>query len=396
LTYNAPFTNSLEANGTNPTPTSGGIFLQESVGFTAPNGGVDAGGFPRIEDPNIKPQATNEYSLTTEYQLNNYSSVKIGYVGESSSHLIQANRPNQLHTPCVIDGVVTDPNANPTGCAAVDPAPFLALVGENGFVFQTIAEGAGAYNGLQAQYRQRTNKGLEFTVNYAFAHAFSNSAGFFGVSGTNSQGPYPQNMYDNHAEWGPTAADIRHSVNGTLVYALPFGKGRAYANHVNGFLDAAIGGWKVAMTGIAYSGLPVTVSANDQALVNNQCCSSRPNEIANIKVKGHSLQNWFGGISPAGGKLGSLKYADPAVGTFGAVHPGSERGPGFQQYDASLFKDFTIYHENHLGVRVDAYNLFNLTSLGQPSNNFDGGNFGQITSVSSANRQLTISAKYQF
>ena len=293
LTYNAPFTNSLEANGTNPSPNSGGIFLQESVGFTAPNGGTDAGGFPRIEDPNIKPQATNEYSLTTEYQLNNFSSVKIGYVGEQSSHLIQANRPNQLHTPCVIDGVVTDPNANPTGCAAVDPAPFLALVGENGFVFQTIAEGAAAYNGLQAQYRQRTNKGLEFTLNCAFAHAFSNSAGFFGVSGTNSQGPYPQNMYDNHAEWGPTAADIRHSLNGTLVYALPFGKGRAYAGHVNGFLDAAIGGWKVAMTGIAYSGLPVTVSANDQALVNNQCCSSRPNEISDKKVTSHSLENWF-------------------------------------------------------------------------------------------------------
>ncbi len=396
LTYNAPFTNSLEANGTNPTAGSGGLFLSESNGFTSPNGGVDAGGFPRIEDPNIKPQATNEYSLTTEYQFNNYSSLKVGYVGELSQHLIQANRPNQLHTPCVIDGVVTDPNANPTGCAAVDPAPFLALVGENGFVFQTIAEGAAEYNGLQVQYRQRTNKGLEFTLNYAFAHAFSNSAGFFGVSGTNAQGPYPQNMYDNHAEWGPTAADVRHSLNGTLVYALPFGKGRAYANTVNGFVDAAIGGWKVAMTGIAYSGLPVTVSANDQALVNNQCCSSRPNEIANIKVKGHSLDNWFGGITPTGGVRGSAKYALPAVGTFGDVAPGSERAPGFQQYDMSLFKDFTLYHENRLGVRVDAYNLFNLTSLGNPDGNFSGGTFGQITSVKSAPRQLTISAKYQF
>jgi hypothetical protein len=400
LTYNAPFANSLEASGTNPSPGSGGIFLQEKNGFTAPNGGADVGGFPRIEDPNIKPQATNEYSLTAEYQLNNYSSVKVGYVGEESAHLIQANRPNQLTKPCVVDGAVQDPN-NPTytaACAAVDPAPFLALVGENGFVFQTIAEGAASYNALQVQYRQRAYKGLEFTANYAFAHAFSNSAGFFGVAGTNAQGPYPQNMYDNHAEWGPTAADVRHSVNGTLVYALPFGLGRTYANHVNRFVDAAIGGWKVAMTGIAYSGLPVTVSANDQALVNNQCCSSRPNEIANIKVKSHSLQNWFGGISSGamGKPLGDLKYADPVVGTFGDVAPGSERAPGFQQYDMSLFKDFTVYHENRLGVRVDAYNLFNLTSLGNPNGNFDSGNFGQINSVKSANRQLTISAKYQF
>jgi hypothetical protein len=397
LPYNAPFANSLEANGTNPTPGNGGLFLQETNGFTAPNGGADVGGFPRIEDPNIKPQATNEYSLTTEYQFNNVSSIKVAYVGELSEHLIQAARPNQLTAPCIIGGVVTDPNANPTGCAQVDPAPFLALVGENGFVFQTIAEGAANYNALQVQYRQRAYKGLEFTVNYALAHAFSNSAGFFGVAGTNSQGPYAQNAYDNRSEWGPTAADIRNSANGTLVYSLPFGIGKTYASHVNHLVDEVIGGWKLSMTGIAYSGLPVTVGANNVALVNNQCCSSRPNQISDIKVKSHSLNNWFGGITAAGSTVnGSAKYAAPATGTFGDARPGTERGPYFQQYDASLFKDFTIYHENRLGFRVDAYNLFNLTSLGQPSNNFSGGNFGQITSVSSVNRQLTVSAKYQF
>ncbi len=99
--------------------------------------------------------------MTTEYQLNNSSSFKASYVGELSQHLIQAMRPNQLTRPCIIDGVVTDPNADPTGCAAEDPAPFLSLVGENGFVFETVYQGAANYNGLQAQYRQRTHQGLE-------------------------------------------------------------------------------------------------------------------------------------------------------------------------------------------------------------------------------------------
>jgi outer membrane receptor protein involved in Fe transport len=390
LTYNAPFANSFEANGTNPNSVNSGLFLQETDGFTNPNGGADAGGFPRIEDPNIKPQSTNEYSLTTEYQVNNFSSLKISYVGELSQHLIQAARPNQLTQPCVIDGVVTDPNANPSGCAVVDPAPFLALFGENAFVFQTISEGAANYNGLQVQYRQRTHKGLEYTVNYAYAHAFSNSAGFFGVSGTNAQGPYAQNAYDNHAEWGPTGSDVRNSLNGTAVYELPFGIGKTYASNVNHFVDELIGGWKASMTAIVYSGLPVTVSANNVALVNNQCCSSRPNQISNAKITSHTLNNWFGGIT------GAEKYSQPVAGTFGDAHNGTERAPGFQQYDMSLFKDFTVYHENRLGFRVDAYNVFNLTSLGNPSNNFSGGNFGQITDVKSSPRQLTLSAKYQF
>ena len=339
LTYNAPFANSLEANGTNPTADSGGLYLMETAGFTAPNGGADVGGFPRIEDPNIKPQATNEYSLTTEYQLNNYSSFKVSYLGELSQHLIQALRPNQLTRPCVIGGVVVDPNAtaNVGPCSVEDPAPFLSLVGENGFVFATVSQGAANYNGLQAQFRQRTHQGLEFTVNYAYAHAFSNSAGFFGVSGTNAQGPYAQNQYDNHAEWGPTASDVRHSVNGTAVYDLPFGSGKMFASNANRAVSELIGGWKLSMTAIAYSGLPVTVSANNVAMVNNHCCSSRPNQISNAKVTSHTLDNWFGGIT------GNAKYQAPVAGTFGNAHNGTERAPGFQQYDMSLFKNFTVY-----------------------------------------------------
>jgi outer membrane receptor protein involved in Fe transport len=390
LTYNAPFANSLEASGTTPTAGNPGLFLTETAGFTAPNGGADIGGFPRIEDPNIKPQQTNEYSLTTEYQLNNFSSFKLSYVGELSQHLIQAARPNQLTRPCIINGVVTDPNADPTDCAAEDPAPFLSLVGENGFVFETVAQGAADYNGLQAQYRQRTHQGLEFTVNYAYAHAFSNSAGFFGVSGTNAQGPYAQNAYDNHAEWGPTASDVRHSLNGTAVYELPFGTGKMFAGNANRAVNEAVGGWKLSMTAIAYSGLPVTVGANNVALVNNQCCSSRPNQISNAKVTSHSVDQWFGGIT------GNAKYSQPVAGTFGNAHTGTERAPGFQQYDMSLFKNFTVFRENTLGFRADAYNVFNITSLGNPSNNFSGGNFGQITDVKSAARQLTLSLKYQF
>jgi hypothetical protein len=400
LTYNAPFANSLENQGSNATTTTPGTYIQETAGFTAPNGAVNAGGFYRTEDPNIKPQATNEYSLTTEYQLSNFSSVKVGYVGELSQHLIQAAEGNQLYTPCVINGVVTDPNANPTGCATVDPAPFLKLVGENGFVFETASRGAADYNALQVQYRQRTHKGLEFTVNYAYAHAFTNSAGFFGIAGASTQGPYAQNAYDNHAEWGPAGSDVRHSVNGTGVYALPFGIGKAYASHVNHAVDELIGGWKLAMTAVVYSGLPVTITANDAALVNNNCCASRANQISNIKVKSHSLNNWFGGLTgpdPTNpSNIINLKYTTAVpTGTYGTAHVGSERAPGFQQYDASLFKDFAIYHEHKIGFRVDAYNVFNLTSLGNPSTT-PGNGFGQITSVKSVPRALNVSAKYQF
>ncbi len=393
LTYNPPFELSSEASGVNPTTAGPGIFLQETAGFTSPAGLSNPGGFYRTEPQDIKPQETNEYSLTTEYQFNNYSSMTIGYVGESSSHLIQAVEGNQLHQPCVIGGVV-QANPNSAQCAQVDPAPFLNLVGQGGFLFETRTEGAASYNALQAQYRQRTAKGLEFTVNYAYAHAFTDSAGFFGIAGANTQGPYAQNAYDSHAEWGPTGSDVRHSLNGNAVYALPFGRGNQYLSHAGRLLDIAIGGWKASMTALVYTGLPVTISANDEALVNNQCCSSRPNQISGVHIKGHSLNNWFGGSDKT---TIFTKYATPAAGTYGSAPVGSERAPGFQQYDFSFFKDFAIYHEQKLGFRADMFNAFNLTSLGNPSNNFSNpSNLGQITSVKSVPRQIQFSAKYQF
>jgi hypothetical protein len=398
LTYNAPFANSLENQGTAPTKTTPGVSIAETSGFTAPNGAVNSGGFYRTEDPNIKPQQTNEYSLTTEYELNNFTSFKIGYVGELSQHLIQAVEGNELATPCMINGVPVDSNANAAACALSDPAPFLKLVGQNGFVFETASRGTANYNALQAQYRQRTRKGLEFTVNYAYARAFTNTVGFFGIAGVNGPSPYAQNSYNNHADWGPAGSDVRHSVNGTAVYALPFGIGRTYASHVNHFVDEFIGGWRASMTAIAYSGLPVTISGSDNAFVNNNGGAARANQISNIKVTSHSLNNWFGGLtSTTNGVTVNNKYLSAVPnGTFGTAAVGTERAPGFQQYDMSLFKEFAVYHENKIGFRVDAYNVLNLTSLGNPDSGAGDSNFGQITSAKSVPRALNLSAKYQF
>jgi outer membrane receptor protein involved in Fe transport len=391
ITYNPPFQSSLEETGTSASTASTGTSYQVTNGFSA-NANINAsnGGLLRSIAPNLQPQYTNEYSLTTEYQINNFSTFKLGYVGELSQHLIQAANANQLNMPCILNGVVQT-NGGATGCSAVDPAPYLALVGQTGTLFETVSEGMANYNALQVQYRQRTHLGLEYTLNYTYARAMTNATGFFGVSGINGPSPYAQNAYNNHAEYGPSGGDVRNAVNGTLVYELPFGRGKVFGTQVNHFVDEAIGGWKVAMTGIVYSGAPVTITANDLAGTNNK--ASRPNQISNIKVKTHTVNNWFGGLTS--GPTGN-KYADPLPGQYGNASNGTERAPGYQQYDLSAYKDFTIYHEQKIGFRMDAFNLFNITSLGAPNNNFESNTFGQITSVRSPQRQIQFSAKYQF
>jgi hypothetical protein len=76
---------------------------------------------------------------------------------------------------------------------------------------------------------------------------------------------------------------------------------------------------------------------------------------------------------------------------------GDLRGPGYVAYDASAFKNFTVFREQTLGFEVDAYNLLNHVNWQNPSTSSGTpGTFGEITGVRGQERHLQIAAKYTF
>ena len=84
------------------------------------------------------------------------------------------------------------------------------------------------YNALQVVLRQRvSNSGLEYTVNYTYGKAMTNSLGNYALNVNGYSGAF-QNYYDSAADYGPAGYDIAHNFSGTAVYALPFGHGKKY------------------------------------------------------------------------------------------------------------------------------------------------------------------------
>jgi hypothetical protein len=401
LTYNPPFQPSFEATGTSPSAAGPGVSFTLENGFSSAGNANFSGTTYRAWDSHLRPSTVGEYSLTTEYAVSNTISLTLGYVGETGQHLIQAVAENQLHVPCVVGGAVSN-NPNSDACAASDPAPFQALVGQGGSVVGTASEGAMNYNALQISLRQRATHGLEYTLNYSYGRAMTNTIGFFGVPDINGPSPYAENAYNNHAEYGPAGQDIRNNVNGTMVYALPVGRGKEFLGNSNRIVDEAIGGWKLSGTGIAYSGFPVTPNDNNiNAYTNNK--AQRPNMIRPLHIVNRSFNNWFGTdpsatacAQGAANDNGKCAFQQPLDGTYGDAAVGSLRGPGFQQYDFSAFKDFSVFREYTLGFRVDAFNAFNITSYENPDNTVQDATFGQITSVRSSPRQLQLSANIKF
>ena len=341
---------------------------------------------------NMQPAYVNEYSLTTEYAFTPELSLTAGYLGESGHHLADYRNGNQLTLAQAITIA--------QGGTAV--APFASLVGQGGILLITESEAEMNYSAGQLSLRQRTHRGLEYTLNYTYAKSLTNSAGNYGVPNTSGSNGSYQDGYNGRADWGPSGMDIRHSLNFIGVYDLPFGRGRAYGSGANSVLDAVFGGWKLSASAFLYSGFPITINGPNNSNTNTYG-QARSNQYRKLIVHGRSINNWWGtdpsAVGCTGPDNGICAYGAAYNGglpAFGTARINTERAPGYRQVDTSLFKDVHVWREQIVGFRADFFNIFNIASYGNPDNGVTDSNFGQISSVRSPPRQIQLSLHYAF
>jgi hypothetical protein len=258
------------------------------------------------------------------------------------------------------------------------------------------------YNAGQLTLRQRTHHGLEYTLNYTYSKAMTNSSGNYGTPNINgSDGAY-QDGYNGHADYGPSGMDVRHSLNFVGVYELPYGRGRTYGSGANPFLDAVLGGWKLSTSAFLYSGFPITINSPNNSNTNSYG-QARANQYRHLTVHNRSINNWWGTdpstVGCSGADNGVCAYGvayNNGLPAFGTAAINTERAPGYRQVDTSLFKDFHVWREQVVGFRADFFNIFNIASYGNPDNNVQDSTFGLISSVRSPARQIQLSLHYAF
>jgi hypothetical protein len=385
LTENPPFEHSFTAQAITPSTTSGGAPLRVQNGFATAPGNVTVSNTQYYAwAANLRPSFVQEFSLTSEYEINNQTSFQVGYIGETGQHLIVPENANQWPTPCT------------TKCTN---APFYNLVGQTGSVKVTASEAMSNYNALQAIVRRRQQNGLEYTINYTYAKSMTNNSGFYGVPGVDGASAYWQNAYDPQADYGPSGFDIRHNLTATGYYELPFGHNKRFGGSWNNVMNEVIGGWKIAGSGTLYTGFPITISGPDNANVN--ALAARANRYRALKIVDRSVHNWFGtdpsAVPCSGASNGACAYGPELPNTFGTAGVGTERGPAFRNMDLSLFKTFVLTEGGQsLDFRSDFFNAFNIASYEDPASSVSSTNFGQITSTRSLQREIQLSARYHF
>ena len=390
LTLNPPFF--VDAScGIGLPCASGAPYLAVTSGFYRPADANVYAGNVRAWQPTIKPALVQQYNLTTEYQINNYTSLNVAYLGQIGDHLVDPREGNQR--ACLTCALPI------TTLSAKNPA--LSQIAN---ISYSESEAVMNYNSLQITARHHTHNGLELLANWTYSKGLSNNLGYYGAGGGagDSQSAYWQDAYNGRGDYGPEFFDARHNVSVSGVYQLPFGRGRQYASSVNRLTDEAIGGWKVGTIMSFHTGFPITVASNSFYSASVNARAARGNHLRPLKVVGRTETNWFGTDPSAvgcasGTDNGTCAYSEQSATAFGNAAVGSERAPGYKQVDLSLSKDFAVTEASYFEFRSDFLNAFNLVSLAPPANNISpGNNFGQITSTVNEPRNIQLALKFVF
>jgi hypothetical protein len=96
------------------------------------------------------------------------------------------------------------------------------------------------------------------------------------------------------------------------------------------------------------------------------------------------------------GYLNRAAFAAPAPGTLGNHRNNSIEGPGYWTVDVALSRLVGFGDRNRLELRAEVFNLLNNFNWGNPTTNYDSGNFGRITSMSGSPRIMQFGIKYGF
>jgi hypothetical protein len=358
-------------------------------GFTDVIARNQVAGLLRVWNPDLRPQFTQQWNVTLEYQITNTASVSAAYVAHAATHLVAPTDWNQARP---------DPGAPSTWRPLQQRRPLYSVWPLATAISGTDSPANSNYNALQMSGRQRLAKGLEFLMTYTWSKTITDNIGYYGSGGTAGAVFYQGNAYNRRGDRGRAIFDSSHVFNFSGVYDLPFGKGRKWGNDWHPVANAIFGGWGVASIVHAHSGFPMTIRATDVSLQAPRG-GGRPNRLG----RGPSSNQNARAAGVPGSSASWLDYSAftlPPQGSFGNSGIGVVEAPGFFNWDFSVGKKFYVRSEaRYLDFRAEFFNILNTPSFSPPDVTWTPtaqATFGKINGTISAPRIIEFALKFHF
>jgi hypothetical protein len=386
-------------------PPGSSLGLLNDVGFTA------VGPIPSM-DSAVPYEQSWSFGIQRELPANIL--VDANYVGKKGTHLYfggangldylgpQIEHYNSSQISSLLSyvnnpfsGIITDPNSTlsaGTVQAYQLQLPFPQFTGLNG---DSPPWANSIYNAFELRVEKRFSHGLQFLTTYTWSKSIDDASSTDGsVTWLGGVANGPEDPNNRKLERGLSTFDIPQVVQFSYVYELPIGRNKPFLANMPRVLNAVVGGWQTNGIWRFSDGRPLLLTlSGGQSLPTYG--SQRPNLNGALACNGGSdyLTNYFSNPQvlsvPAPFTIGTAPRAD-----------GSCRQPGQANATLSLFKEFplSILREGaHMEFRLEAFNAFNHPYFNGPNTQFNGGNFGQITStVGGTDREVQLALKLYF
>jgi len=257
------------------------------------------------------------FNLNVEKSLGRSAVLQVGYVGSAGHKL----------------SVMRDINRN---------GAFNAQYPNYGSIIQLNSIGNSNYNSLQTTVKIRTWHGFTSQFAYTWAHALDFVTEYRGV--------IPFDSFNLRQEYGSGDFDTRNNFTSFWSYDLPGSShGPKWLTH----------GWQVSGFWSFHSGQPFNFNAGTQRPGVNLA----GNPFAGVN---HSFDLAAGGlpwVNPNAfcvpGSAGCKGTTDPA----GNLGRNALVGPGFADFDLSVFKNISVRERLRVQLRAEMFNVFNRKNM---------------------------------
>jgi hypothetical protein len=377
-------------------------------------------------DPDFKSQNYWGYSLGVQRQLTSHDILEVSYVGSRTYNLAQPNVSGNFGTNINLISPAWQKQCDqgfggdPTICNNdLVQSPFYNISAFNnatafsnqastisygqltrplpafGDIYKIVNNGRSWYNSVQT------------TINHRWANSLTLRAGWTWQK-TMDAGAWADQRY-NLRERIIDPLDMTHKISISGVYNLPVGRGHAFVNNANRYVDGVIGGWEIGSQYTFITGMPVTISGVDMnsyakvPLHNEDPIYTRAFAPCTNQWVQNNSGTWS--LQPVTGYIysGSCSQFNFTLQPQYGITPNLEytgiRARPTDLFDVNLSKFFDITERVKLQLRINAFNVLNHPQFGTVPYEFDTGatdpTFGTYSKLAGSNSPRNLELHFK-
>lgn len=351
--------------------------------------------------PNLPLPYTQDWDLNVQRSFGTDLLLEVGYVGTKGTKLPRFIEGNPaIYIPGVDSSgqpLSTSGNADQrrlySGCTLAD-SPSSCIFSSTGLI-EGIAN--SSYNALEASLRKRFSHGMAFLVSYTFSKTVDDASSF-NMTGSAAkpvagENDLAQNPFDLAAERGRSLFDSRHRLVASYQWALPLWR------QPHGWYQQILGAWQINGIATVMSGTPFTVfDSNDVSEQGGApeitgFSANRPNVVAgqNPNAGPKKPAAW---LNAAAFQRNTPNPLSP-VQQFGDSGRNIAQGPGYADWDFSIFKNIPVTEGKAFQFRAEFFNVLNHPNFRLPDSDISSPTFNQILAALPP-RLIQLALKFNF